>query len=75
VNDTTEARIREGEVPATTSSENTTPVKLAAGARLVFLADERRIFIDVLPDMPIEIADRSMIRPGRSSARPGQSGE
>jgi hypothetical protein len=49
VKETTDPRIRDGAAPTTTSSENTVPVKLAAGARLVFLADERRIFIGGLP--------------------------
>jgi hypothetical protein len=45
VNDTTDPRMRDGATPTTTSSENTSPVKLDAGARLVFLAEERRIFM------------------------------
>jgi hypothetical protein len=57
-------RHRDGAWPTTTSSENTTAVRFDAGAKLVFLADklfladERRFFIGVLPNEQILTINR-----------------
>jgi hypothetical protein len=69
VKDTTDPRIRDGGVPTTTSSENTVPVKLEAGARLVFRAEERRIFIGVLPFCRAVLVGAGMISAPAQPAR------
>src|SRR5438132_1236782 len=58
VNETTVARMRDGACPTSTSSWNTSPVKLAAAPRLVGRADARTTVMALLLPLEIQHEDR-----------------